>query len=424
MKRTKNILAAVVLLAFLLPVSSFATSDPGEVNTDQRQEDTSPTVSVKSISVKDTNIPVGEKWQPSSSFNYVELSDGKKLEWNAVANEVNVNGNVDTAIPGIYKITYTYAGQQATANVTVKEMEVIKVQELSIKNTDHQLGNKWDASQNFNYVMLSNGVKLSWNEVAKDIKVSGNVDIEKPGVYKVIYDYQGVKKEANVTVKEMEVIKVQELSVKDTNHQLGIKWDASQNFNYVMLTNGIKLTWNEVAKDIKVTGNVDVEKPGVYKVTYDYQGVKKEANVTVKEMEVIKVQELSVKNITLAIGAKWDASQNFNYVMLTNGIKLSWNEVKDNMSVTTEDGKLKAEEFVDTNKAGEYKIKYTYEDQSVTAIVKVGEQAVKPNPNTNTTNKKILPQTGEGQNTMYLLVGITIVLIVLGTMIFKRRKRV
>ena len=144
--------------------------------------------------------------------------------------------------------------------------------------------------------MMSNGVKLTWKDVEKDIVVKGQVDTRKAGTYKITYEYGDKSAVATVIVKDMEVIKVQEISLKDTTLTVGMKWQASDNFNYVLMSDGVKLSWQDVAKEMKIKGNVDTKKAGTYQVTYTYKDKSNVATIQVKEVAKPKVDKVFVKD--------------------------------------------------------------------------------------------------------------------------------
>lgn len=402
MKKFRGMMVALLLLSFSAPIVSFADE---QSTTDV--ENVSPIVDVKSISVKDVNLPTGTKWDNSYGFLSVELADGSTLAWQNVVNDIQITGQVNVDVPGVYPLTYTYGGKQANMNVTVKNMEVTKVQNISVKDINLPLGIEWKASDSFNYVELTNGTKKEWAEVANEIKVTGAVDSRQQGTYKVTYQYEDKQAVATVTVKDMEVIKVQEISVKDINLPLGEKWDASQNFNYILLSNGIKLYWKDVVNDLVVTIDdnaqmIDTSKPGTHKVTYTYDGQSVTANVTVGIFEVVKVQQILVKNTTIPLGSKWNTSDNFITVKMSDGTERTWADISKDMKI---------EGTVDVNKEGVYKVTYKLEDKEATATITV-------------TSKKILPQTGEKTylSTIMFIVGALLIPLVFIILVIKKRK--
>ena len=369
-------------------------------------------IKIQEITVKDSTIATGSKWTAKDNFKNITLTSGINLTWKDVEKDIKTEGKVDTNIPGTYKVKYTYQDKSATSTIVVKDMEVIKIQEISVKDSTIATGSKWTAEDNFNHVMLTSGINLTWKDVEKDIKVDGKVDTNIPGTYKVTYTYQDKSATATIIVKDMEVIKVQEVAVKDSTIPTGSKWEAKDNFNHVMLTSGINLTWKDVEKDIKVDGNVDTNIPGTYKVTYTYQDISSTATIIVKDMEVIKVQQVSVKDSTITTGSKWEAKDNFNHVMLTSGVNLAWKDVEKD---------IKVEGKVDTNVPGSYKVTYTYQDKSAVATITVANKST--DKGKTTPPKKLLPQTGESISGSMVAIGFIIVVGVFLIVASKLKKK-
>lgn len=404
MKKVRGLFVAMLLLSVSAPIVSLAT-DEVSTTSSIKKEQTSPVLEVKNILVKDVNLPIGVKWDASLGFNGVEMSDGTKLTWKDVMNDIVITGNVNSEQPGTYPVTYTYGNKKATMNVTVKIMEVVKVQMISLKDINLPLGVEWQPVNSFNYIEMSDGTKLSWDKVAKDIKVTGVVDSQKQGVYKVSFSYEDQQATANVTVKDMEVIKVQEISVKDINIPIGEKWDASQNFNYILLSNGVKLYWKDVFNDIKVTVDkdqqtIDTTQPETHKVTYTYDDKSATANVTVGIFEIIKVQQIVLKNTTISNGSKWQTSDNFVTAKMSDGTERSWAEISKDIKITG---------TVDTSKDGVYKVTYGLDDKEETATITV-------------TSKKILPQTGERKSTVMFAIGALLIPLAAGILIYKKKR--
>ncbi len=319
------------------------------------------------IKVIDNTLNVGDTWLVSENFDSVVMSDGTKLLWQDISRDIAVNGQVDTSKVGTYSVTYSYGGKSATAVITVKAIEVIQIQEVSVKDSTLSLGQNWIPSDNFNYVMMSSGSKLIWSDVEKDIVIKGTVDTKKAGTYKVTYEYGNRSAVATVVVKDMRVIKVQEISLKNTTLPIGTKWNPVDNFNYVMMSDGTKLSWKDVEKDIKIHGEVNFNKIGVYKITYEYGDRTAVATVVVKDVEVTKVQDISVKDSTLTLGDTWQASDNFNYVTMSDGVKLSFKDVQKG---------IKVKGNVDTKQVGTYKVQYDYYGKSAIATIVVKEKKI------------------------------------------------
>ncbi|MFC6346207.1 bacterial Ig-like domain-containing protein [Vagococcus carniphilus] len=200
------------------------------------------------------------------------------MSWEDVSKETIVTGEVNTKKVGTYKVTYSYRSFEKVATITVAEDVIPK--DMIINNSTIVVGSKWEAKNNFDSVIMSDGTKYSWEDVSKEMIVTGEVNTNKVGVYEVTYDYRSFSKVAKVTVED---VKAKEIVTKDSTISLGSKWSATDNFVHILLNNNNKLSWTDVEKEIVVTGEVDTNKAGVYKVTYDCRGLTKVATITVKD---------------------------------------------------------------------------------------------------------------------------------------------
>ncbi|MFW7431717.1 bacterial Ig-like domain-containing protein [Vagococcus carniphilus] len=237
-------------------------------------------VKAKDLVVKNSTILVGDQWTEKDNFEFVLMSDGSKLSWEDVAKEMKVTGKVDSQKEGTYKVTYNYREFKKVAIITVKSKNEVTAKKLVVKNSTIFTDSNWHAKDNFDYILMSDGSKLLWKDVEKEIVVSGKVNTQKAGTYKITYNVRGLSKVAEVTVKNLEA---KSMVVKDSTISLGSKWHAKDNFNYLLLSNGSKLTWEKVEKEIIITGEVNTQKVGTYKVTYDCKGLTKVATITVKQ---------------------------------------------------------------------------------------------------------------------------------------------
>ncbi|WP_296746315.1 bacterial Ig-like domain-containing protein, partial [Vagococcus sp.] len=71
---------------------------------------------------------------------------------------------------------------------------------ISVKDTTIDLNAKWEAKDNFNYVLMSDGTKREFKDVSKDLKVKGQVDTKKSGTYPIVYTYEDKTATATVNV--------------------------------------------------------------------------------------------------------------------------------------------------------------------------------------------------------------------------------
>ncbi|WP_270345610.1 BspA family leucine-rich repeat surface protein [Lactococcus petauri] len=142
-----------------------------------------------SVQVKDSSLFVGEAW--NAQDNFVSATDryGESVDFD----RITVEGTVDTDTAGTYKVTYTYDGVSATAEITVKESQT----SVNVKNSALFVGESWTAQDNFVSATDRYGESVPFNRIA----VEGTVDTRIAGTYKVTYTYDGVEETAQITVK-------------------------------------------------------------------------------------------------------------------------------------------------------------------------------------------------------------------------------
>jgi surface protein len=139
------------------------------------------------------------------------------------------------------------------------------------------------------------------------------------------------------------------VAAKNSSIAKGSRWSAGDNFVSAKNSAGADVSLSSV----KVTGSVNTGKVGTYKVTYSYGGKSAVATVTVYDKS-----SLNLKNITIAMGAKYSYSQSFSSATNTSGAKLAYNQVKWSGSVNT-------------GKAGTYTVKAVDGSLGKTATVTV-----------------------------------------------------
>ncbi|QNN72179.1 bacterial Ig-like domain-containing protein [Vagococcus carniphilus] len=335
-------------------VEVFDDNKPIKKAETKKNRDQSSEVLPTALNLKNTVLKTGQTWNPESNFDSVVMSDGSKLLWSDISKEVIVTGSVDTTKAGTYKVTYNFRDFTKVATVTVEADVTAK--DVVVKDSKIDVGSKWDAKDNFEYVLMSDGSKLLWSDISKEVIVTGSVDTAKAGTYKVTYNFRDFTKVATVTVEAN--VTAKDVVVKDSKIDVGSKWDAKDNFEYVLMSDGSKLSWSDVSKEIEVTGSVDTKKAGTYKVTYNYRDIKKVATIIVEAN--VTAKDIVVKDSKIDVGSKWDAKDNFEYVLMSDGSKLSWSDVSKEIEVTGS---------VDTKKAGTYKVTYNYRDIKKVATI-------------------------------------------------------
>lgn len=103
-----------------------------------------PAVNKSTVVVRDSELTIGDTWQPEDNFVSATNYDGDSIPLSAI----HVEGTVDTSIAGIYKVTYMQAVPSflkttenegdyfATATITVKEAEPVKGGDITTTYVD------------------------------------------------------------------------------------------------------------------------------------------------------------------------------------------------------------------------------------------------------------------------------------------------
>lgn len=162
-----------------------------------KSSDSSFSVTVKedksSISTKDSTINVGDTWNKESNFEGATDEDGEKVAWGDSRITDN-NAAIDTKIPGVYSIKYTYKGKNKNVDsefkVTVKEQLTLSVPSI-YDFGQYQLGDEnavltWDKSS---AVKVEGSDKAKWSlavsiptesSLANYLKVGNKIVTDEP----------------------------------------------------------------------------------------------------------------------------------------------------------------------------------------------------------------------------------------------------
>ncbi|EAC8563504.1 LPXTG cell wall anchor domain-containing protein [Listeria monocytogenes] len=306
------------------------------------------------VNAHDSAIYIGDTWSAEDNFDSALDKDGNSVAFA----DVEVKGTVDTDKAGTYPVTYSYDGVSKTINIQVKDI----LTAVNAHDSEIYIGDNWNAKDNFDSAQDKDGNTVNWNEI--NVSENPAVDLETVGVYQVTYSYGGVSKTINLTVHPRKT----SLEVHDSTMYTGDKWKAEDNFDNATDKKGDQIPF----KDVTVTGQVDSKTAGTYEISYIYDGLKKVARIT-----VIKNQaQITVKDSVIPYGGKWEAEANFIGATNRDGVAIPFS-------------KIKVDGTVDVNKAGTYKVIYTYDPNegtadagkkqlSVTANIQVEAEFVKP----------------------------------------------
>lgn len=335
-----------VSLADLTVAGTVDTSEAGTYTITYTYEGvtSTSTVTVKEnktgISAHDSTIYVGDNWNTADNFDSAFDRDGNAVSLEDV--KVVEKPTVNTNKAGTYQVTYSYGKVSKKITLTVKAVKTaVNVHDSVIYTNDN-----WTATDNFDSARDKDGNEVPFTAV----QVTGSVDTSKAGTYPVTYTYGGISKEINVTVKNPQT----SLIVHDSVIYTGDTWNAKDNFDNATDKEGKAVSFNKVT--VTNTSQVDTNKPGVYQVTYSYDGITTTVNITVEPRQTsIKVHDSSIY-----AGTTWNAKDNFDSATDKKGDSLPFAEV-------TVGG------AVESNTPGTYEVSYLYDGVKVVAHITVLE---------------------------------------------------
>ena len=439
MKKTVNILIlSAIALSGLFPMRSMMaetiTKDDSVPNTQAVLPNADSQSS--SISVHNSTIYAGSKWNPKDNFNDAFVSGDNHLDYNHF---IASGGTIDTSqvkleTAGVYPVTYTLNSVTSTAYITVLEDHLV-VKGDSLKR---YVGDPIPEDSEFKAV----GIDYSGASLPVTIDKS-RVDMSKAGSYIVLLSITSLE-QPNFTFTTAVAVNVRDkqttIKAHDSTIYVGDKWAAQDNFDTALDKDGNAVGYSQVEVD---ASQVDTTKSGIYSVTYTYEGVATTAKVTVKA----KQTTIKAHDSTIYIGDKWTAQDNFDIALDKDGNAVDFSQIEVDASQ------------VDTTKPGIYSVMYTYEGVTTTAKVIVkAKQTINPTKPSDSINggkkkqivsshrsygirkpKKVkayykknkeekyssdknqFPKTGEKSSVFSSVVGILILVLFSITLLFKNK---
>ncbi|MBO0468970.1 bacterial Ig-like domain-containing protein [Enterococcus sp. DIV0242_7C1] len=282
-----------------------------------------------------------------------------KFDWSSGNLPESVAYEIETIEMDGYNFIGT-EGDPKTGNIEAYEIkritfkyEKIDYSSLNVHDSTIQVGESWNAADNFDSATDKDGNSVDF----EDVTVKGFVDTTKEGEYEISYSYEETTSIAKITVKAKEAAPI--INVQDSSIQVGDTWKAADNFISAFDKNGKLLDFSE----IKVTGEVDTTKEGEYEVSYSYEETTSVAKIAVKAKEAAPI--INIQDSSIQVGDNWKASDNFISAFDKNDDPLDFSEIK----VTGE---------VDTAKPGKYEVSYSYEETTSVAKITVKAKEVAP----------------------------------------------
>lgn len=203
-------------------------------------------------------------------------SKGEELTSN-----IEIKSTVNTNQVGEYEISYRIKNITKTRKIIVveKKKEYTYIYLKPINNSINVYIGVGESYVEPGYeVFNSEGKKLT-----EKVKVTGNVDTTKKGIYKLIYS---LTDENDITVTTERTIIVMDtdisLSLDNTSYTNGnvkININVLDNyFDYMILPNGNKITTNNYSYTVSENGKYTFK-------TYNQKGLKKESSIEVKNID-------------------------------------------------------------------------------------------------------------------------------------------
>jgi LPXTG-motif cell wall-anchored protein len=292
------------------------------------------------VNVHDSELYVGDNWEPKDNFDNAKDKAGASVNFD----QVTVTGTVDTTKAGTYEVSYSYDGVTSKATITVKAEQTA----VNVHDSELYVGDNWEPKDNFDNAKDKTGASVNLNQVT----VTGDVDTTKAGTYEVSYSYDGVTSKAIITVKARQTA----VNVHDSELYVGESWQAADNFDDAKDKAGASVNFDQVT----VSGTVDTTKAGTYEVSYSYDGITSKATITVKaDQTAVKVHDSE-----LYVGDSWEPKDNFDQAVDRDGQPVDFSLIEvDTPSI-------------DTTQVGTYKVIYTYQGVSSSAMITVKNKPV------------------------------------------------
>ncbi|MBX9117147.1 LPXTG cell wall anchor domain-containing protein [Enterococcus casseliflavus] len=297
------------------------------------------------ILIKDSTIHTQDTWSPIDNFIEASSKEGKQLTYEEfLANGGIVSGTVDTQTAGTYTVSYTLNNLTKDATIVVKP----RLTAINVSDSTIYVGDPWEAEDNFESALDKDGNDVDFSALTVD---ASKADTSKAGSFDVTYTYDGVTSTAIVTVKEKQTA----VNVHDSTIYVGDSWEAEDNFDSALDKDGNPIDFQELTVD---ASKAETNKAGTFEVTYTYDGVTSTAIITVKE----KMTAVNVHDSTIYVGDSWQAEDNFDSALDKDGNDVALSDLTVDASKA------------DTSKAGSFKVTYTYDGVTSTAIVTVKEK--------------------------------------------------
>ncbi|WP_240934917.1 bacterial Ig-like domain-containing protein, partial [Enterococcus casseliflavus] len=245
----------------------------------------------------------------------------------------DANGN--DLFTGTYNIRFT------NSHLTIKYVDESGNEIYPSRRIDDSTNQPYDVSTS-DYIPEIPGYELDTSKLPVDA-----IGKFKRGEFTVTYVYQKAQ------------IDYTDILIKDSTIYTQETWSPVDNFIEASSKEGKQLTYEEfLANGGIVSGTVDTQTAGTYTVSYTLNNLTKDATIVVKP----RLTAINVSDSIIYVGDPWQAEDNFESALDKDGHDVDFSALTVDASQA------------DTSKAGSFKVTYTYDGVTNTAVVTVKEK--------------------------------------------------
>lgn len=232
---------------------------------------------------------------------YVEL--GTKVDWskgvtgidslgNTATKRITIKSNVNYKKEGTYKVIYTLIdviNHKITKTITVKVRDTQSPIIAGAKNHKVDIGSS--------PINLKKGVTAKTKagvDVTKSLVVSGTVNYNKAGTYKITYTAVGKNGKKATKIITVTVVDNRKPEIEGTKDYV-----VEENSAPIDLLEGVTATYDnkDYTSKIVVSGEVDYATIGTYKITYKVTGANNSTATKTITVKVIASTKLTLKGV-------------------------------------------------------------------------------------------------------------------------------
>jgi hypothetical protein len=291
-----------------------------------------------------------------------------------ITQSIQTTGVVDSSKPGVYSVIYDVKDRSGNAAATMARTVMVVDEVPPVITLKGQQSITIKAGENYEDAGATAHDNVD-GDITQSIEITGAVDLNKPGVYKLIYSVKDKAGNAAASVvRTVEVMAVDKIApVITLRGEQNVTIEVGENYQDAGATAHDDVD-GDVSKSIEITGMIITSTPGVYTITFNVKDqAGNSATVVVRTVEVMVVDEVAPvitlkgeQSVTIKVGE--------NY---TDAGAMAHDDVDGDISKSIE-----ITGMIITGTPGVYTITFKVKDRSGNAAVPVVRtiRVVKPGP--------------------------------------------